>query len=293
MLRQKLLSSLLVLFLIGMAPNAFAQASVQDKSKQDVTETTPRADKEIAPVKTEKIDKVGEKVGDRIDRIGESASSYFGRWIDSPAFAGISWLKLFFCLLLIFLVVFIERIVNWAIHKKIQSIPSREGLISWSRIFLKAISNPLSLFIWVYGIYAAMSPLFGHFQNPDGTNFVHTVARKVTDIGGTVAIFWFIYLLVNFLDARLTRWAASTESTIDDILAPLAGKTLRIFIVVIGGMLILQNLTGIKIGPLLASLGIGGLAVALAARDTIANFFGTLTILYDKPFQSGFPAAPP
>ena len=93
-----------------------------------------------------------------------------------------------------------------------------------------------------------MSPLFGHFQSPDGTNFVHTVARRVTDIGGTVALFWFIYLLVNLLDARLTRWAASTESTIDDVLAPLVGKTLRIFIVVIGGMLIIQNLTGIKMG---------------------------------------------
>jgi MscS family membrane protein len=51
--------------------------------------------------------------------------------------------------------------------------------------------------------------------------------------------------------------------------------------------LILQNLTGVEIGPLLASLGIGGLAVALAARDSIANFFGTLTILFDKPFQVG------
>jgi MscS family membrane protein len=103
------------------------------------------------------------------------------------------------------LVVLIERIINWVIHKKIKSLPSREGFISWARILLNAISHPLSLFIWVYGIYAAMSPLFGHFQSPDGTNFVHTVARRVTDIGGTVALFWFIYLLVNLLDARLTR----------------------------------------------------------------------------------------
>jgi MscS family membrane protein len=52
-------------------------------------------------------------------------------------------------------------------------------------------------------------------------------------------------------------------------------------------MIIIQNMTGLKIGPLLASLGIGGLAVALAAKDSIANFFGTLTILFDKPFQVG------
>ena len=85
----------------------------------------------------------------------------------------------------------------------------------------------------------------------------------------------------------MKKWAASTDSSIDDVLAPLFGKTLRVFIVIIGGILIIQNLTGVKIGPLLASLGIGGIAVALAARDSIANFFGTLTILFDKPFQVG------
>jgi MscS family membrane protein len=43
-------------------------------------------------------------------------------------------------------------------------------------------------------------------------------------------------------------WAASTGGSIDDVLAPLFGKTLRVFIVIIGGILIIQNLTGIEIG---------------------------------------------
>ena len=97
MLGQRLLSSLLVLYLIGLAVNAFTQTSVPDKSKQLVTEAAPGAEQEIAPAKTEKIDEVGEKVGDSIDSMGETASSYFGQWIDSPAIAGISWLKLLFC----------------------------------------------------------------------------------------------------------------------------------------------------------------------------------------------------
>jgi MscS family membrane protein len=92
---------------------------------------------------------------------------------------------------------------------------------------------------------------------------------------------------VGLVDERVKRWAATTDSSIDDMLAPLIGKTLRIFIFVIGTVIIIQNLTGVEIGPLLASLGIGGLAVALAAREPIANFFGTLTILFDKPFQVG------
>jgi MscS family membrane protein len=287
MLRKRFFLFLLVLFIVVPAAIAPAQTQVSDESQPEQAPTDPGEKQTISPLKTEKIDRAGQKIGDGVDRIGDAASSRLGQWIATPIFAGISSLKLLICLFLVLFVVVIERIINWVINKKIQSLPAREGLISWTRIVLHAISRPLSLFIWVYGIYAAVSPLFGHFQSPDGTNFVHTVARKVTDIGGTAALFWFIYLLVNLLDARLIRWAAATESTIDDVLAPLIGKTLRIFIVVIGGILIVQNLTGVQIGPLIASLGIGGLAIALAAKDTIANFFGTLTILYDKPFQIG------
>ena len=101
MFRQKLFSSLIVLFLIGLAANAVTQSSVPNKSKQDVTENAPKADRGIAPITTEKIDKVGEAVGDKVDRVGDTASSYFGEWIDSPVFAGISWIKLLISLILL------------------------------------------------------------------------------------------------------------------------------------------------------------------------------------------------
>ena len=154
-------------------------------------------------------------------------------------------------------------------------------------MFFQATARPLSLFIWTYGIYAALTPLFPHFKTAGGTNLVHAVAQRGTDIAGTVAIVWFLFSLVQLLDTRLKRWAVSTPSDIDEIIVPLVGKSLRVLILIVGGMVIVKNLTGIEIGPLLASLGIGGLAVALAAKDSIANFFGTLTILFDKPFQVG------
>jgi MscS family membrane protein len=233
------------------------------------------------------IGKTGEAVGRKLDNLSGSASSYFGRWTNAQVFAGITWLKLLACLVLVFCVVVVERIVSWVIDKKAgQGVePKKPG--TWQQILLHSASKPLSLFIWIYGLYVAVSPLFSHFQTADGGNFLKTVAETVADIGGIIAIFWLIYRLVALLDAYLLNWAKQTEGTIDDMLMPLVGKTLRIFILIIGGIIIIQNATGIKIGPLLASLGIGGLAVALAAKDSIANFFGTLTILFDKPFQMG------
>ncbi len=257
------------------------------KTSEEPAVNEPEPVEPLRPVKTEGIDEAGKKVGKGIENISEAASKYLGGWVDKKTFLGIRWIKLLFCMLLLLAVMIIERTLRWSIQHKINAIPYREGVISWLRLSLKAIVKPLSLFIYVYGIYAALSPLYVHFESADGSNLVLSVVKRSADIGGTIALFWFLYQLVVLLDTRLMKWADGTDSSIDNMLVPLVGKTLRVFIAILGLMLVLQNLTGVQIGPLLASLGIGGLAVALAAKDSIANFFGTLTIIFDKPFQVG------
>jgi MscS family membrane protein len=283
-----LLVLLASLFLVLPAVVAVDAASPPAPEGANATGTDAAAPAEpLRPLDTGSIDKAAEKVGKGIERFSDVAARYLGDWVKHPTVVGISWIKLLVCLLLLLVVMIIERLVRWGLQRKIEAIPFRAGVISWLRLFLNAIVKPLSLFIYVYGIYAALSPLYGHFEAADGSNLVLLVVKRSADIGGTVALFWFFYKLVVLLDARLVKWADGTESNVDNMLVPLIGKTLRVFIVIIGAMMVLQNLTGIKIGPLLASLGIGGLAVALAAKDSIANFFGTLTILFDKPFQVG------
>jgi MscS family membrane protein len=278
----------LAILILGAAAGvarAAAEAVPAGHGSANAEETAPA--EPLRPLDTEKIDKAGERMGAGIEKATDLAAHYLGAWVDRQAFAGITWLKLCACLAMLLLVIAAERILRWVIQRKIDHIPAIEGVISWIRIVLKALVRPLGLFIWVYGTYAALSPLYGHFNGTACDNLVHEVASRAADIGGSVALFWFIYQMVALLDARLLRWAQATESTLDDMLVPLLGKTLRLFIVIVGAMVVLQNLTGIELAPLLASLGIGGLAVALAAKDSIANLFGTLTILFDKPFQVG------
>lgn len=281
------------LFLFILMSTAFAVTSAASNEPQqgdgNASETVQQAKpvEPIRPLKTEGIDKAGEKIANSIDEMSNTASRYLGDWVNRKAFDDISWIKLLFCVVLLLAVMVAERVLRILILNRIQSIPSIQGVISWMRLLLQALIKPLSLAVYVYGIYAAVSPLFSQFATSDGSNLVLDVAKRAADIGGTVALFWFLYRLVSLLDARLIKWADATESTIDNMLAPLVGKTLRVFIIIVGGMMVLQNLTGVQIGPLIASLGIGGLAVALAAKDSIANFFGTLTILFDKPFQVG------
>ena len=288
-LRSRTVGAMLLVLVIAFSLCQPVMAQTQSKP---ATGNSPQAvqepvDERDLKSETGRLDQAGKKVAEKIDQFGAKASDRLGGWINGKVFADISWLKLLFCLLLVFIVVTVERVIRLMIQRKIETIPQKEGRISWIRVMLRAVVRPLSLLIWVYGIYGALSPLYSHFEAADGSNPVHLVFQKTTSLGGILALFWFVYQFVNVVDARLSQWAKTTESTIDDILVPLVGKTLRIFIVILAGIIVIQNLTGVQIGPLLASLGIGGLAVALAAKDSIANFFGTLTILFDKPFQVG------
>jgi MscS family membrane protein len=264
---------------VADSPSVSAAAEAQTDSPDNPAESIP-ADRDT-------IGKAGEMVGRKLDGMGERASSYFGDWINAQVFAGITWLKLLFCLIMVLCVGVVERTLQWGLGRKTGPRSGPEAPASWQKVLLSSASKPLSLFIWVYGLYIALSPLFIHFQAQDGSNLFKTVAGTVADMCGVIAIFWLIYRIVALLDVYLLNWARRTESSINDMLMPLIGKTLRILILIMGGIIIIQNTTGIQIGPLLASLGIGGLAVALAAKDSIANFFGTLTILFDKPFQIG------
>jgi MscS family membrane protein len=266
---------------------ALPQTIQQDGATQETVAKQPDGTAETPALKPKGLDKAGENLGKRIDSISRRASSKIGPWIEAEVFAGITWLKLFFCLFLIFMVVVSERLLRWLNNTAIRKIPLEPETLSVQKHFFEALSRPLSLFIWSYGIYGALSPLYSHFQTPDGSNLIHTIAQKAADVGAITALFWFILRMVQILDVYLKKWATTTENSIDDMLVPIVAKTLRLFIVIIGGIIVLQNLTGLQIGPLVASLGIGGLAVALAAKDSIANFFGTLTILFDKPFQVG------
>jgi len=114
------------------------------------------------------------------------------------------------------------------------------------------------------------------------------VADPLTNVLYAMALAYAIYRLVDLLDHYLARWAERTENKIDDMLVPLVRKSIRITIVVVLALFIVESFLGReKITTLLASLGVGGLAVALAAQDTLKNFFGSLMILLDKPFQVG------
>ena len=101
-----------------------------------------------------------------------------------------------------------------------------------------------------------------------------------------VSLIWAGYRLADAVGKYLHHFAKQTDNTFDDHLAPLVAKSLRFFVVLVGVLLALQSF-GVNVMSLLAGLGLGGLAFALAAKDTAANLFGSIMIFVDQPFKIG------
>ena len=149
-------------------------------------------------------------------------------------------------------------------------------------MLLKSLRKPAEFLVFVIGLSFVIEIL----QLPHEPTDLDGMANDVIHVLLTFNIAWFCYNLVSLLEHWLNHWAEKTDSTLDDQLIPFIRKSLRVFIVVMALLMLIQNL-GYSISGLLASLGLGGLAVALAAKDSLSNIFGSLMILLDRPFTLG------
>ncbi len=113
-----------------------------------------------------------------------------------------------------------------------------------------------------------------------------TILSKGTKLVALVCGIWVLNHVINIVCQVLIEKAENTETKIDEIVIPLLRKALKILLYVVGLIFIAQNLN-LNVASLLAGLGIGGLAFALAAKDTVENLFGSITVVLDRPFETG------
>ncbi len=132
----------------------------------------------------------------------------------------------------------------------------------------------VALAVWVFGVILRLPP--------DADDFIRHVIRSIV----AFSIVWAIYRAAAVLSSILESLARRTETSLDDYMMPIVQKTIRTLVVALGVVILVQE-WGYDVGGLIAGLGLGGLAFALAAKDTVANFFGCMMILIDKPFVVG------
>ncbi len=147
-------------------------------------------------------------------------------------------------------------------------------------ILLDTLGQPLILLFTLVGFLVAYQQLEFPERIDRWMNLAYHAAM-------TLSVTW---LFVRTIDALireyLVPYAERSDSKLDDHLVPLVRKALGVMIWTLGIIVALNN-AGYNVGALLAGIGIGGLALAMAAKDTVANIFGGITVLTDKPFLVG------
>lgn len=144
---------------------------------------------------------------------------------------------------------------------------------------LCCFQHPLRSFFVVFGIYLGLKYLSLPIQYSIYLN-------KFLRISILILVLWGLYNFTESSKYLFKDIEKRLNINIDQILIPFIAKTLRLIIVLLGVILIIAefeyDITGFVTG-----LGLGGLAFALAAKDTAANLFGGIVIIIDKPFSIG------
>jgi MscS family membrane protein len=176
------------------------------------------------------------------------------------------------------------RIAQFVINRYVTKREEKRGPTA-STLFLKALAKPIYVGIFAFGLN--FCKVFLYFDADKGIKPIIEIGwTKAAEVVGAIAVGYALYCLVEVIEYYLNRVVGRTRTSLDDMLVPIVRKSLRIAIAVVAVLYIAQNVLGREeVTTILMGAGVGGIAIALAAKDTIANFFGSITIFADRPFQ--------
>tara|TARA_R110002073_G_scaffold2938_3_gene19225 strand:+ start:79172 stop:80344 length:1173 start_codon:yes stop_codon:yes gene_type:complete len=182
----------------------------------------------------------------------------------------------------VFVVVFLTVCTNFILMRFIdiaeRLVAKTQGL--WDDALLEAARIPLRLFIWTIGLSFAIG-ILRHVSDTELFEYLPET-RKVAYI---IIISMFFTRFISFAEKNVID-PGRLSQPMDHTTAKAIAKLLRISVMITAFLIILQSL-GYSISGVLAFGGVGGVAVAFAAKDLLANFFGGLMIYLDKPFSVG------
>ena len=195
-----------------------------DKPPGVIDQLKELPDQVPTPINTEKIDRAGEEIGLKLGEVGERISPFFGNWINTTLIWEITWIKLLSCLLLLMLVFAAERALRFFINRWLRHSSSGSDPPSWEGLFVRGMSKPLSLFLWAYGTYGSLSPLFPHLARPGLPEKIHLSIIWATDMIGSVAALWFLYRLLHLANFQMIRWAGNQKGWLGHMIVGLAQR---------------------------------------------------------------------
>ena len=182
-------------------------------------------------------------------------------------------------LLIILGAIIAGKMIYWVFGNVIKKLTSKTKT-KIDDIIVDMIEEPVVLALTIVGLWYGLHRL----DFPEGW---YIWMGKVYHILIAVNITWLVARLVDaIIEEYIVPLTEKTESDFDDQIVPVVRKGLISTIWALGIIVALNN-AGYDVTALIAGLGIGGLALAMAAKDSVSNIFGGLMIFTDKPFKVG------
>jgi MscS family membrane protein len=189
-----------------------------------------------------------------------------------------AWLAMVLAILLLALV---ASQVTRVMFNQLERFAARSHAV-WDDALVTAARRPTRLIIVVVALSWIARVLHAQWPEPDFSEEV----LQARDVATVLAVAWFAWKFIDLLTDRTIERGRDAGQEFDLTTVHAVSKLGRLLAGVIGAIMVAHTL-GFNIGALLALGGVGGLAVGLAAKDLLANFFGGLTIYLDRPFSVG------
>lgn len=171
--------------------------------------------------------------------------------------------------------------LTWLFRRLTQNrIDRQKNLWRWE--ILNVLTTPVILLAVLTSCFLFFFPVLKSLPRN-----LHDMDMRFFYAAVTLIIAWGIFGLVSVLDRKIRQFAERNDNTLDNLTVSMIGNTLKIAIAITTVLFIGQNIFHLDITALLAGAGVIGLAIALAAKDTVSNFFGTIVIIADCPFRLG------
>ena len=200
------------------------------------------------------------------------------KWMGNRSFILLNgqWISLFF---IFFIGLIVERFARFYLATLVLKQLKRLSIHALSEKKEKQLTFPFGMM--------ALSGFFSvavQFLELDDDSLL--ILIKGARIGFTIASVFLAHHMVDVIALYFEKIARDSDNKFDDILVPLIKKTGKFFVLAVGIVAVGDSLS-LDMKGILTGLGIGGLAFALAAKDTLGNVFGSLTVLLDRPFRIG------
>lgn len=215
----------------------------------------------------------GETFAFDVDDYLESAPSWM-----RDSVLGVQWWQLVALLVLVVLLVLIRQVITLVgVNQGARALTKLVSKLDAD--LLKRAVAPIGTLVAVFVAMWAV-PLLQ--LGVDVNRVIHFGLRVAAAVTSVVVVYRFVDVGSDVFAKR----ASDTDTKLDDQLVPLIRKSVKVVTVILGVIFVLQNME-VDVASLLAGVSLGGLAFTLAARDTVANLFGSVSIFADQPFQIG------